>query len=750
MKRYIKVVILILCIIFLIPMVSYAKKTENWNELTWDEFWYKFNEAEDDELSDEALQRMINGPTKEERGVSDCITSDHLIGNQARAGELLESRNQASSPQHTGPGTDSSITGKDEEKAKALRKEIMDFISSQEYNSLNMKEEDLKKWINKIDDYKIAAGNEAYYQDSDIVAARGDMNSALIAKTGTGDYSAFEDQAGKTQEDELYQNPDTTDTPTTSVGTIKDMMTDADKFMSERDAEHTNPLGENKESLKSFSKTLSGILLTVGIVIAVIIGGILGIKFMTGAAEEKADVKQLLIPYIVGCIVVFGAITIWSIVVNFGQQFDAMETTEVGTTSSSTSSTSGSESKTSENQGTDKSESKTSGNQGTDKSESKTSGNQGTDKSESKTNENKNTSKSESKTDGNKNTGKNESKENEEKEKTGETSSSTKKDKNSSSTSSSNKDSTSNKKTTVEVKTLLLHNKDIMLDKDHYNSTKLQCDVYPSNATNKKITWESSNKSVATVDSKGNIKAKSMGTTVITAKSENGKKATCKITVIGQMKKVNGQWSISKVKWTREQVESYINNAEELCKTNDFYNYPEAAAGRFPYYTGNPYNGSLKKNYFDKKVGISATNYLILATTMNQRLYIFEKNSAGVWKLIEEEYTSTGRIMNPNNKACWNASNVIGSAHNRFDFYIGAMYGSFYYSHRLRACYEFWQCGKGGNGIEGTGGTYNGTIKEPYYSHRALHSTYNPPTDDARRLGKPTTSRMCSTSFETY
>ncbi len=150
-----------------------------------------------------------------------------------------------------------------------------------------------------------------------------------LKSTGSpGDALAGEDILGNDSDDTLYQNPDTTDTPKTSVGTIKDMMTDADKFMSESDAEHTNPLGENKKSLKSFSQTLSGILLTVGIVIAVIIGGILGIKFMTGAAEEKADVKQLLIPYIVGCIVVFGAITIWSIVVNFGQQFDSKKVEE--------------------------------------------------------------------------------------------------------------------------------------------------------------------------------------------------------------------------------------------------------------------------------------------------------------------------------------------------------------------------------------------------------------------------------------
>ena len=54
--------------------------------------------------------------------------------------------------------------------------------------------------------------------------------------------------------------------------------------------------------------------------------------------------------------------------------------------------------------------------------------------------------------------------------------------------------------------------------------------VSPSDATDKSITWSSSNTGVATVD-KGKVHAKKAGTTTITATSDNGKKATCKVTV---------------------------------------------------------------------------------------------------------------------------------------------------------------------------------------------------------------------------
>ena len=62
-------------------------------------------------------------------------------------------------------------------------------------------------------------------------------------------------------------------------------------------------------------------------------------------------------------------------------------------------------------------------------------------------------------------------------------------------------------------------------------TSNLRATVYPSNASNKKCTWSSSNTSVATVDGNGKVTAKASGTATITVKTSNGKTATCKVTV---------------------------------------------------------------------------------------------------------------------------------------------------------------------------------------------------------------------------
>lgn len=85
------------------------------------------------------------------------------------------------------------------------------------------------------------------------------------------------------------------------------------------------------------------------------------------------------------------------------------------------------------------------------------------------------------------------------------------------------------KKKTVALKSIKLSKTSLTLDAG--KNTTLKVTYNPTNTTvNKKVTWKSSNTSIATVSSAGKVIGKKNGTATITA-TVNGKKATCKVTV---------------------------------------------------------------------------------------------------------------------------------------------------------------------------------------------------------------------------
>ena len=61
------------------------------------------------------------------------------------------------------------------------------------------------------------------------------------------------------------------------------------------------------ETITTAGGRIVAILQTVGVVLSVVVLIIIGIKYMMGSAEEKAEYKKTFMPYIIGAALIFAA-----------------------------------------------------------------------------------------------------------------------------------------------------------------------------------------------------------------------------------------------------------------------------------------------------------------------------------------------------------------------------------------------------------------------------------------------------------
>ena len=73
------------------------------------------------------------------------------------------------------------------------------------------------------------------------------------------------------------------------------------------------------DKLQNVGGTIVSILQVVGIVVAIVVIMIIGIKYMMGSAEEKAEYKKVMIPYVIGAVLIFASTTIVNVVYQISQ-----------------------------------------------------------------------------------------------------------------------------------------------------------------------------------------------------------------------------------------------------------------------------------------------------------------------------------------------------------------------------------------------------------------------------------------------
>lgn len=182
--------------------------------------------------------------------------------------------------------------------------ELIDILSEAKKLNLETGNDKVKKVLMETEEALEARGYD--------VKTNNDGSLSVVDKDG----NIVETTEGGDQEvsnDTIFYQPSKVTSGDSSEEDLDDLITDAESFLESAEADGVGVL--ETTNLQNFSKSLYNILLAVGIVVAVIVGALLGIKLMVSSVEEKAEVIKLIMPYVVGCIVIFGGFTIWKILV---------------------------------------------------------------------------------------------------------------------------------------------------------------------------------------------------------------------------------------------------------------------------------------------------------------------------------------------------------------------------------------------------------------------------------------------------
>lgn len=198
----------------------------------------------------------------------------------------------------------------------------------------------------------------------------------------------------------------------------------------------------------------------------------------------------------------------------------------------------------------------------------------------------------------------------------------------------------------------------VTLDKTNSNITvgetlNLVATVLPSDATNKTVTWKSSNTDVAIV-SNGIVKAVKAGTAVITATAEN-KSATCNITVTAEDTYYIKNENFKLIQGNEVTMISGINEKTtigELLSTNNFTSdYTIKAYQKDSIVTtGNVTTGTIIKIFNGSEKVKEYTVVIYGDTTGDGKIESIDalaivKNNLNKFKFSNEVYLEAGRVM---------------------------------------------------------------------------------------------------------
>ena len=179
-----------------------------------------------------------------------------------------------------------------------------------------------KEWYKNIT-YNIRNSTSETQTVETKLQAQIDIDSAqteIEKETAQKNFDNASNNAAKAQEDAyrkiVSQLKKGESTPRGNV-TFVDVLQNVDSYIP-----NDTVTGSDAQKITEKASFILTIITNVGIVLAVLMSAILGIKYMLGSLEERAEYKKDLVPYFIGSILLFGVCTIVKVLQTLGQSIN--------------------------------------------------------------------------------------------------------------------------------------------------------------------------------------------------------------------------------------------------------------------------------------------------------------------------------------------------------------------------------------------------------------------------------------------
>ena len=164
----------------------------------------------------------------------------------------------------------------------------------------------------------------AYYTRTISTSDKSDGSSTDGDEDGDGDADIDGDGIG----DEVYYEEEPSDTTIrTTIGQVDgdsrkeaeytDALTNTDKYTPKDDLS-----SNDVKKVEDTVGTIIAVITNIGIVLSIVVPAVLGTKYMISSSEEKAEMKEKLVPYFIGAVMLFGICTIVKIIQLLGQEIN--------------------------------------------------------------------------------------------------------------------------------------------------------------------------------------------------------------------------------------------------------------------------------------------------------------------------------------------------------------------------------------------------------------------------------------------